>query len=127
GYNFYWFDGNVPTPNIAAPDFTGDTYSNLTAGDYTLVVEDDATKCTANPIVLTINETTSNPIISITAQTDQTNCDTSNPNGTIDVDADGTTAGFTFNWYTGQSTAPADEILPAPGFSITGLAAGIYT
>ncbi|WP_185152430.1 hypothetical protein, partial [Fulvivirga aurantia] len=30
-------------------------------------------------------------------------------------------------WYTGQSTAPADEILPAPGFSITGLAAGIYT
>ncbi|WP_185152434.1 hypothetical protein, partial [Fulvivirga aurantia] len=37
GYNFFWFDGNVPTPNIAAPDFTGDTYSNLAAGDYTLV------------------------------------------------------------------------------------------
>ncbi|MFD1002640.1 hypothetical protein ACFQ21_25165, partial [Ohtaekwangia kribbensis] len=44
-YTFYWFNGNIATPNIAAPDFTGAVYSGRTAGAYTVVAVNNNTKC----------------------------------------------------------------------------------
>jgi hypothetical protein len=44
-YTFYWFNGNIATPNIATPDFTGAVYATRVAGTYTVVVVDNTTKC----------------------------------------------------------------------------------
>ncbi len=52
----------------------------------------------------------------------QTSCDVAAPNGSVTAAVGGVTAGFTFNWFKGQSTAPADAIAGP-----TGLAAGTYT
>ncbi|WP_185152541.1 hypothetical protein, partial [Fulvivirga aurantia] len=87
----------------------------------------DATKCTSAVTVLTVSDVSVNPVIGLVSNQDQISCDTANPLGEISVNADGTTVGYTFNWYNGQNTDPANEILPAPGANVTNLAAGIYT
>ncbi len=126
GYTFYWFNGSIAVPDINNPDFTGDTYAGLTAGDYTVVAVDDALSCPSNPVVVTVNDNTALPVISETL-TDQTSCDLVNPNGMISVLADGTTVGYTFNIYAGQNTLPASEVPGSPNPIISGLSAGIYT
>ena len=127
GYSFYWFIGNVGAPSLGSADFTTAAVSNLTAGDYTLVVVDDATQCQSTPQVHTITDNTVLPVINLLSQTDQTSCDPASPTGSISVDADGTTSGYTFQWFNGQNTLPANEITPSPGAAITGLVAGTYT
>jgi hypothetical protein len=127
GYSFYWFNGNVGVPILATADYTTATVSNLTAGEYTLVVVDDATQCQSNPQVHTITDNTTLPVINLLSVTDQTSCDPAVPNGSISVDADGTTVGYTFTWFNGQNTLPTNEITPSPGATITGLDNGIYT
>ena len=127
GYSFFWFIGNVAVPNLATPDYTTASVPNLIAGDYTLVVVDDATQCQSIPQVHTIADNTSLPVINLLAQTDQTSCDSASPNGSISVDADGTTVGYTFRWFIGQNTLPVNEITPSPGATISGLDNGIYT
>ena len=127
GYSFYWFIGNIGTPSLGSADFTNATVSNLVAGDYTLVVVDDVSQCQSTPEVHTIADNTTLPVINLVSTTDQTSCDPTNATGSISVNADGTTTGYTFQWFTGQNTLPANEITPSPGAIINGLSAGIYT
>ncbi len=127
GYSFYWFIGNIGVPILGSADYTTATVSNLIAGDYTLVVVVDATQCQSLPQVHTIADNTALPVINLLSQTDQQSCDPANPTGSISVDADGTTTGYTFRWFIGQNTLPVNEITPSPGAAITGLTAGIYT
>ncbi len=127
GFSFYWFIGNVGTPTLANADYTTAAVTDLVAGDYTLVVVDDVNQCQSAPEVHTINDNTSTPVINLLSLTDQGSCDPANPTGSISVDADGTTSGYTFRWFNGQNTLPANEITPSPGASINGLAAGTYT
>ncbi|WP_375580075.1 gliding motility-associated C-terminal domain-containing protein [Marivirga tractuosa] len=125
GYNFYWFDGNIASPDINNPDFTGTSYNSLLAGDYTLVVQNNTTLCTSDPEVFTVADQTSTPVIALASSSELTSCNS--PNGAISVTAEGGTSGFDFQWFNGSSTAASDEITPSPGASISGLNAGTYT
>ncbi|WMN08030.1 gliding motility-associated C-terminal domain-containing protein [Marivirga arenosa] len=125
GYTFYWFDGDVASPDLNNPDYTGSSISDLLAGDYTLVVEDNITSCTSTPQTFTVADLTTTPTIALASSTELTSCDS--PNGSISITADGTTAGYNFRWFNGSSTAAIDEIMPSPGATITGLTAGTYT
>ncbi|MDN5202484.1 gliding motility-associated C-terminal domain-containing protein [Fulvivirgaceae bacterium BMA10] len=126
GYTFYWFDGNIGTPDINNPDFTGPTYINLAAGDYTVVAVDNSTSCASNPAVVTVNDITVNPVLT-TGKTDNTACDPLLSNGTISANVGGATAGYTFHVYAGQNTIPANEVAGSPSPNVGNLAIGIYT
>ena len=97
-YDFYWYAGSSVKP---APDFTGSTYSNITAGDYTVVAKDKTGGCSSEPLVVTVGSKLTVPVAaSVTAQ--QTSCTI--PNGAAAALVSGTTAGYTFKWFRGNNT-----------------------
>ncbi len=104
GYTFYWFDGNVSTPNIAAANYTGDTYANRTPNFYTVVAVDNITKCQSAKATVQVLDNTVLPVIA-TTKTDQTSCDPAAPNGKASATVGGVTTGYTFTWYEGVGTS----------------------
>ncbi|MFN7493814.1 MAG: hypothetical protein ACK5RG_12925, partial [Cyclobacteriaceae bacterium] len=118
GYTFSWYNGAAAKPTA---DFTGATYSSIPAGAYTVIATETASGCKSAPV--TVNVNTPAPFTVTAAQlTPQTSCNPLTPTGSATADVGGVTVGFTFNWFKGQSTAPADAVA-----SSTNLASGIYT
>ncbi|TRX51400.1 hypothetical protein FNH22_24220 [Fulvivirga sp. M361] len=52
-YIFDWFNGQQAT---GTPDFTGEIYSNLSVGPYTVIATDRTTGCVSNPVTEVIIE-----------------------------------------------------------------------
>ncbi|MEX2233154.1 MAG: hypothetical protein WD824_13410, partial [Cyclobacteriaceae bacterium] len=117
GYTFYWYDGSTSKPS---EDFLGHTYNNVTAGNYTVIAEDNTTGCASNETVVTVS-TVSGITVSANITAQQTSCVV--PNGAASANVGGTTAGFTFRWFDGNNTI--NQI--GANAVITGLAAGDYT
>ena len=70
GYTFYWFDGSTSKPT---EDFLGHTYSNITAGNYTVIARDNTTGCTSAESVVTVG-TVSGITVSALITAQQTSC-----------------------------------------------------
>jgi hypothetical protein len=121
GFKFEWYNGSAVKPT---PDFTGATRTNLTAGSYTVVATNNTTKCSSAPVTVTVVQTTV-PTVTATAVSPMTSCDASLPNGTASASIGGTTEGFSFEWFSGQNTLPANRVATTPVVST--LSAGIYT
>ncbi|MBT1699905.1 gliding motility-associated C-terminal domain-containing protein [Fulvivirgaceae bacterium PWU4] len=119
GYEFRWYNGNTVK---TSPDFTGITYSSLTAGNYTVVAKNLATGCISGPFIQPVGSV-AGVTTSITSFTPQTAC--VGKNGTAIAAVTGGAA--TFKWYKGSNTLAVNEVLPAPGANLTGAAAGTYT
>jgi hypothetical protein len=120
GHKFYWYNGNAVKPT---EDFEGSVYSNLGAGTYTVVAENNNTQCLSDPLTVRVKQTT-DPVVSITAKTNQVSCDPARLSGSASAAVNGVTTGFTFEWFNGQNTNPP---VITTGPTITGRAAGIYT
>ncbi|HEX5169446.1 MAG TPA: gliding motility-associated C-terminal domain-containing protein [Cyclobacteriaceae bacterium] len=120
-FTFEWYNGNTVKPS---PDFTGDTYSNRPAGNYTVVATNNSTKCSSAPVTVTLIQTIP-PVVTATTTANQTSCDMSLPNGAADSNVGGLTTGYAFEWFKGQNTLAANRF--ATTSSVAGLAAGIYT
>ncbi|MBI1768437.1 MAG: hypothetical protein HYR67_08695, partial [Bacteroidetes bacterium] len=118
GYTFNWYIGAVTKPS---PDFTGATYNSIPAGSYTVTATENTSGCLSLPVTVSVNLP---PPFTVNTSmlTQQTMCNPATPNGSATADVGGVTAGYTFNWFTGQSTAPANAIAGP-----TNLASGIYT
>ncbi len=121
GFTFRWYNGNTVKPT---PDFTGSVYANRPAGNYTVIAENNTSGCTSNPVTVTLVQTTQ-PTVTATVTQNQTSCDAALPNGAANASVGGTTAGFDFEWFTGQNTLPANRI--ATTASVTNLGVGVYT
>ncbi|MGC4023348.1 MAG: gliding motility-associated C-terminal domain-containing protein [Cyclobacteriaceae bacterium] len=117
GYTFKWYNGSATKPSA---DFTGPVYSSLVPGSYT-VTATDAAGCVSNPSTVQV---TLPPTFTVNANrlTKQTSCLPASPNGSASADVGGVTAGYTFSWFSGQNTLPANAIAGP-----NGLAAGDYT
>jgi hypothetical protein len=125
GYTFYWFDGNIGAPDTTAYDHKGTNYSGLTAGQYTVVAVSNALKCASAPAVATVGNAVVKPSISAAA-VDNSSCDPANPNGQLSANVGGLVEpAFTFAWFRGQNTLPANNI--GNSSSIAGFGADIYT
>ncbi|MBS1681223.1 MAG: gliding motility-associated C-terminal domain-containing protein [Bacteroidetes bacterium] len=118
GFTFKWYNGSVTKPS---PDFTGANYAAIPAGSYTVTATDNSKGCVSNPSTVTVGLP---PPFTATASqlTQQTSCNPATPNGSATANVGGTTAGYNFNWFTGQSTAPGNAIPSA-----VNVAAGDYT
>lgn len=120
GYSFDWYNGSVVKPT---PDFTGS--SNLKpGGTYTVVATRTTTQCSSDPVTVTIVQTTP-PVASASTVANQTSCDALLPNGSVTSNVGGQTNGYSFEWFKGQSTLPAD--LVGTTNALSGLASGVYT
>jgi len=122
GYKFDWYDGNFVKPTA---DFSGPNYTNLGQGNYTVVATDNNTKCSSLPVTVTINQSAA-VVVSASVTSNQTSCDSSLPNGSASANVGGTTSGFTFEWFAGQNTLPAN-LIPSVNGVASGLTQGPYT
>ncbi len=118
GYTFDWYNGAATKPSS---DFTGSTYSSIPVGSYTVVATENVSGCKSASATVQVNPP---PPFTVTPSmvAQQTSCNPAAPNGSTTATVGGVTAGYTFKWFKGQSTAPANAI-PGP----TGLASGTYT
>ena len=121
GYVFEWYNGNTTKP---VADFTGTNYQNLPAGNYTLVVTRTSTKCSSDPVTITILTSTP-PVVSATVISNQTSCDPAQPTGSASANVGGVTAGYAFEWFKGQNTLVANRV--STNSTATGLTNSIYT
>src|SRR5690606_32325764 len=121
GYSFNWYRGGAVKPT---PDFTGTSHTGLAAGAYTVVAENNSSKCTSEPVTVTLIQTVP-PVVSASATAQQTSCDVAQPNGSTSANVAGTTAGYSFEWFAGQNTIPANRV--ATTAIASGLSAGVYT
>ncbi len=111
-YNYAWSTGTDMTSPIG-----GQTAASLTGrngGFYTATVTNATLNCVSSPVTTEILNNQILPVIN-TTPTPSTNCVGGAANGSIDssVDVGGTptTAGFSFNWFTGNLTT--DPAVPA--------------
>jgi len=136
-YDFYWFSGNVFSPDTTAgviansPAITG-----LAAGNYTAFAANKVTRCLSDPIRVTIDDQTWDPVVNAQLINPQEACDPALANGALEASVDessrgggsNVTAGYTFNWYLGTFTAANLPGSPtASGSSVTNLQEGSYT
>jgi hypothetical protein len=121
GYTFSWYLGSAVKPS---PDFTGDTWTNLAQGSYTVVATKNSTKCASAPKTVSIIQTTP-PSITAAATADQISCDVTALTGAASVTPVGNITDFTYQWYTGQNTV--NPVAGATQNTVGGLAAGFYT
>ena len=121
-YIYYWFNGNIGTPDTTSADFKGATYSGLASGYYTVVAVDANSRCGSARDVVQILDNTINPAIA-SHTIAQTSCDPATPNGQISADVGGATAGFKFRWFNGADTTTFIAQTPA----LAGRPAGTYT
>jgi len=129
GYTFEWWIGTIAS---GAADFTGTTYSNLDAGDYTLIATNNDTGCESAPVNVTVLDNTAIPVINSNL-TNNTVCDPLVYNSSISASNGGVVTGNTFEWFTGTDTGTpfvnnTDGVISGTnGETISGLAAGDYT
>ena len=115
-YEFYWFIGNETNPDPANADFTGIAVIGVTHGTYTAYALDATGGCESDPIVVVIpdNTNTSDLDFELLQLEPLTNCDPERPNaevGIVPVIPTGKSlSSFTFYWYLGESTDPANRI-----------------
>ncbi|MTI21205.1 gliding motility-associated C-terminal domain-containing protein, partial [Fulvivirga sp. RKSG066] len=95
GYTFEFFDVNMNS--IQGPS-ASNTISNQAAGDYFVQATNSTSSCQTSMVSITIADATSLPQVEAIAVSPTTNCDTADPNGRIEVTADGTVAGYSFEW-----------------------------
>jgi|GEM_PF-1916011 len=100
GYTFEWYKGTAVKPTS---DFTGDTYSNLGAGSYTVVATNTTSGCSTPPVTQVVTQTIA-PTVTATKNNDQMSCDATAPNGSATATVAGSTD-YTIRWYNGTSTS----------------------
>ncbi|MEQ9401949.1 MAG: hypothetical protein RIM99_00070, partial [Cyclobacteriaceae bacterium] len=106
-YTFYWYDGPGVKP---VADFTGPVYTVNDIGDYTVVAEDNTTKCTSLSATDTMDDTSNAPIASVSLDANNTSCVSGNGIVSADGDGAGTVTGYTFDWYKGANTLLVNEL-----------------
>jgi gliding motility-associated-like protein len=108
-YTFKWHNGSLITdPLIAVANDQSPTLSQLNGGTYTVeLIKNDVT-CNATPVTVVVKNVTTLPTV-VATPTASTNCTGGSPNGTMAavVNPGGVTAGYSFTWHQGNSTAGA--------------------
>jgi hypothetical protein len=119
-HTFTWYRGQGTTGQIVTDgggnNITSSILNNVPSGYYTAVALNDRTRCTSSPISIFIPEP-----IELTVDfevTIQTSCREGQYNGAISawfIDGGGfrVTSGYSFEWFRGTGTNPADALTAA--------------
>ena len=97
---YYTFDWSAGTNAKSTPDFTGQAWNGLGAGEYTVVATDmQNPTCISLPVSIMVSDKTVKPTIMVSELSPLTHCGPTNPNSAFTAKADGTVSGYTFDWY----------------------------
>jgi gliding motility-associated-like protein len=118
-FTFIWSGPGAPATGANITEL-----ANKGAGNYTLQIQHNISKCISDPVTATIVDDLDYPVIDHSI-VDQTSCDTNNPNGGVAASVGGGTAGFGFEWYDGIGAGAAGS--GTASSSLSGLASGDYT
>ncbi len=122
-YDFYWYNGSVSSPDTTTNIlFQGDHLQNVMDGTYTVFAADKTTRCLSDPLVVTIDDNSVNPIVNTEVVAPQSACDPTLYNGSLRATVDESTTGgsanettgYTFDWYQGNVTLTT---LPGTSYS----------
>jgi uncharacterized protein YcfL len=102
-YSYNWYIGQGVK---AVPDFVGQQFDNLAAGDYTVVAVDNMDNtCQTQPDTVTVLDERIPPVLATVIMNPLTHCDPTIPNGAASASANGEIVGYNFSWF--QGTPPA--------------------
>ncbi len=123
-YIFDWYIGNSvkPTPDWADTD----SVSGLPAGNYTVTATSIYTQCNSEPVTLSIIDTLQNFNTTVNVIQPNTSCDPATSNGVVSANVSGDSLNYTFHWFEGQNTLPANELSGSPAQSVSGLTDGLW-
>ena len=114
-FNWYFHDETTSTRGSLLPPVhgTGRIRTGLPVGFYEVETINNTTQCVSLPFVIEVPDNTLVPEVVITELAPQTSCDPANPNGRFQatVSINGVQqdpANFTFAWFEGQNTLPAN-------------------
>ncbi len=114
-YTFEWYAGVNASGDVLS---TNATLTNVAAGNYTVRVISVNTGCSAT-VTAEVVDDCQNIIV---GSVDNTSCGV--PNGSASASVNGSTSGYTFNWYAGLNAS--GDVLTS-GAVATGLSAGNYS
>jgi hypothetical protein len=104
GYSFTWHEGtSTAGPNIT-PSSNPETIQEKEPGSYTVVVTNNNTGCTSNPVTEQIQHQANLPAISLLNEKPQTSCN-ADKNGSLSISP--ATGNYQWEWFTGSTTANA--------------------
>jgi hypothetical protein len=118
GFTFNWYYHTIATNargSILPGSYgTGRTRTGLPIGYYEVEAINTTTQCKSLGFVIEVKDQTVVPDVTITELAKQTSCDPANPNGRLQaiVSIGGVQqdpANFTFEWFVGQNTLPANK------------------
>jgi hypothetical protein len=118
GFTFNWFFRNAANTTRGSslpPQYgTGRSRTGLPVGFYEVETINNLTQCVSTPFIVEVKDQTVIPQVTITQLAQQTSCDPLNPNGRLqaNVTINGVAqdpANFTFEWFKGQNTLPANK------------------
>ncbi len=126
GYTFNW-ESVATGLNLPA---TTATVTGVAPGDYILTVVNDATSCSSNPAPVTVDDNTVTPIPTLVV-TNNSSCDISNPNGSIEVTVTNESpaynlTNYSYGWYDNTTGNPVVNIGGPNGEIANTLSAGTY-
>jgi large repetitive protein len=121
GYNFYWYDGNAVRTNA---DAQGAAYNQIWHGEYTVVAEDDVTKCKSEAVTAVVDNQIPAFTISIGSGTGD-DCIYNNVITTASVP--GNANGYTYQWYLGQEPVHEDRLIHDQGNVVDNIDPGHLT
>lgn len=141
-YTFLYYDVD-PTTESPSPVFTGNSGASYTAAEpgviYYIVGLNTLTNCMTLPYEVQVGESVMYPEIVLDSFGFQTNCDPSNPNGSLTVSVDGaapSAASFHIQWYNGVGIGdPLDDtdigghgtLSGTSTATVSGIPAGFFT
>jgi hypothetical protein len=124
-YDFYWGTGTAVNP--AAPNYTGNDVTGLTAGTYTVVAIDKLDAgCVSPTATVVIENLQVTPVVSTNILKNLTFCDPAKPDGEASANVGGDVIHYFFDWYTG-SPIPAGATPFYRGDQVGGLTSTTYT
>jgi len=98
GFEFEWYANSSATGSIIGTD---NIISNLSIGDYSVVITDRFTRCTVTDFISIEDATVLPPTPLATVLNNLTDC--LNPDGMLIADYDGNPNDFDFSWYDGST------------------------
>jgi gliding motility-associated-like protein len=108
GYDFEWYNGPTATGPIM---HQANIYSQLDIGTYTVQVIDQLTQCSNTASEDITDGTVTPPSPTATVLNNLNDC--IDPDGAVTADVNGSTLGYSFNWYDGSTVGSSpDETTP---------------
>ncbi|UII31307.1 gliding motility-associated C-terminal domain-containing protein [Fulvivirga ulvae] len=119
-YTYKWVTGSTGDPITLPAISVSHTATNLTSGDYRVLVTSKLSGC-SRVAPGSVGDNTTKPVVSASAV--DILCSNAN-SGEVSANVGGSVIGFTFAWYKGNNVKPTAD---HNGATITGLAKGNYT